>query len=97
MALTPEGRVKEKIKKVLKQYEVWHFMPVSNGMGQMGIPDFVCCTKGLFFTIEAKKPGGKPTKLQEMQMNKIRIAGGRAFVIDGDTETLELWLGEVAK
>jgi hypothetical protein len=92
MALTPEGRVKEKVKRVLKATNVWYFMPVSNGMGKMGIPDFVCCFNGKFFTVETKAPGKKPTKLQDMQMTQIGSAGGKAFVIDGDTQELEAWL-----
>jgi len=95
MALTPEGRVKEKVKKVLTTHNVWYFMPVSNGFGKHGIPDFVCCVNGLFFTVETKRPGGKPTALQEVQMRDIGKAGGRPFVVDGDTSTLELWLKEV--
>jgi hypothetical protein len=96
---TPESKVKAKIKRVLAQYDVWVNMPVSMGYGQHGIPDFICCgmsvggRAGLFFSIEAKANGGKPTALQDMQMQRIRKAGGVTFVIDEhNIEELEAWL-----
>lgn len=57
MAQTPEGRVKAAVKKVLDEYGVWYYMPVQNGMGVTGIPDFVCCWNGWFIGIETKAPG----------------------------------------
>lgn len=95
--MTPEGKVKEAVKAVLKTHGVWYFMPVSNGFGKHGIPDFVCCVKGQFFTVETKAPGKKPTPLQDHQMNDIRKAGGKVFVIDGDTCLLVTWLGEITQ
>lgn len=95
MARTPEGKVKDDVKKVLAKYRVWYFMPVSNGFGKHGIPDFICCVAGRFFTVETKAPGKKPTELQEDQMNEIRKAGGKAFVVDGDTCLLVNWLDEL--
>jgi hypothetical protein len=95
MAATPEGRVKAKVKALLTKHGTWYFMPVSNGFGKHGIPDFVGCNYGRFFTVETKAPGKKPTPLQEMQMGQIAAAGGATFVIDGSDETirsLETWL-----
>ena len=36
---TPEGKVKEAIKRLIKAAGWYWFMPVSNGMGRHGIPD----------------------------------------------------------
>jgi hypothetical protein len=82
---TPESKVKEKIKALLKKHSVWYYLPVSMGMGQHGIPDFICCAKGKFLGIEAKAEGKVPTALQVMQMNKIEAAGGETWVEDGTT------------
>lgn len=96
---TPESKVKTKIKKILSGFEVWVHTPVSMGYGQHGIPDFVCCgaalhrSLGIFFAIEAKANGGKPTALQLMQMQRIRVASGVAFIIDEhNLQELEQWL-----
>jgi hypothetical protein len=84
MAQTPEGRVKDAIKKYLKSIGAWYFMPVSNGMGQVGIPDIICCYKGIFVAIEAKAPGKKAnvTENQKRVMDAIRTADGWAWVCD---------------
>lgn len=90
MAQTPEGAVKDAIKAWLKAHGVWYFMPVSNGMGSMGIPDFVCCWNGRFLGIEAKAPGkrGNVSALQQHQIACIHQAGGAAIVVD-DVAQLE--------
>jgi hypothetical protein len=86
--MTPEGRVKSKIKRFLQTYGegLYYEMPVPSGFGKAGL-DFHCCHHGFYFAIEAKKPGGKPTARQELTIQAIRRAGGAVFVIDGD-ETL---------
>lgn len=49
--------------------------------GQAGIPDIVCCISGRFVTFEVKTATGKPTKLQEVTIQKIQAAGGTAHVV----------------
>jgi hypothetical protein len=90
---TPESKVKEKIKKILKANSIWYYMPVSMGMGQHGIPDFLCCLNGRLFTIEAKAGTNKPTALQEIQMSRLREAGAHTFVInEANIGELDLWI-----
>src|SRR5215211_7187851 len=91
---TPEGKIKDKVKKILKTYEnLYYEMPVPSGYGKSGL-DFTCCFCGWFFVIETKAPGKKPTALQELTMRKVWQAGGVAFVIDGEQGLRELdaWL-----
>lgn len=91
--MTPEGRVKAAVKKILKDRDIWFYMPVQNGMGLVGIPDFICCYKGHFLAIETKAPG-KVENLTPNQKNVIkslRDAGGRAIIID-DAAQLERYL-----
>jgi hypothetical protein len=88
---TPEGKVKEKIKVLLKQYGCYWHMPVQNGMGAPSL-DFVCCVQGKYFAIEAKAPGKKPTPRQKHTIAEIERAGGKCFVIDGCLGELESWL-----
>jgi RecB family endonuclease NucS len=84
MAQTPEGKVKDAIKRHLKALGAWYFMPVSNGMGQVGIPDIIVCYRGIFVAIEAKAPGKKTnvTENQKRVMEAIRTAQGWAWVCD---------------
>lgn len=93
MANTPEGKVKDKIKKILKVRGIWYYMPVQNGMGVVGIPDLVCCWKGKFLAVETKAPGkiANVTPNQRRRMDEIRAAGGIAIVTDDPAE-FEEWL-----
>jgi len=47
-----------------------------------GTPDILACLRGRFIGIEVKKPGGKPSPLQRVQLRKIREAGGIGFTAD---------------
>ena len=91
MALTPEGRVKHAVKKRLKELGVWYYMPVQNGMGKTGIPDFICCHNGRFLAIETKAPGKRDalTPNQHREIQAIHAAGGAAIVVD-DVAQLEV-------
>ncbi len=79
---TPEGRVKDKITKLLKSYNVYYFFPVTGGYGVSGIPDIVCCHNGRFIAIECKAGKNKTTALQDRQLEMIRQSGGIALVIN---------------
>ena len=96
MAQTPEARVKAKCRKALTEAGAFHFMPVSNGMGRMGIPDLICCLQGRFIAVEAKAGRGKPTLLQLKALREIDEAGGVALVInEANIDVLEECLRDV--
>lgn len=78
---TPEGLIKEKVKKLLKKFGVYYHMPVVNGMGKPTL-DFVCSHKGYFIAIETKAGNKQPTARQEITMNEIRAAGGFVFLVN---------------
>lgn len=80
--MTPEGKVKKRVKAILDELKVYHFSPMQNGMGRAGIPDIVACHGGKFIGIECKAGDNKPTALQERELNRILNAGGEAFVIN---------------
>ena len=79
---TPEGRVKDKVTKLLKSHNVYYFFPVTGGYGMSGIPDIVCCHNGRFVAIECKAGKNKTTALQDRQLEMIRQSGGIALVIN---------------
>lgn len=82
MSSTPEGKVKSKVKKILEDMGAYYAMPVTGGYGNSGVPDFLICKEGLFYAIECKANGGRPTALQHAHMKAIRTAGGVALVVD---------------
>ncbi len=101
---TPEGRVKDAIRKYLKENhpDNFHFVPVSNGMGKHGIPDFICCipteiteemvghTLGVFVGIEAKTIKGKISPQQELRLGEIAAAHGGSLVVWGSDDVAKI-------
>lgn len=98
--MTPEGTVKRDIQRWLHAHGFlrmgtkkvgWpnpiqgcYHMPVSNGMGIHGMPDFRCTYRGRTMDIEAKAPGceADTSQNQKNRHEEIRLAGGVVFVAD---------------
>ena len=94
--MTPEAKVKARVKKILTDMGAYYAMPQSGGYGNSGTPDFLVCYQGAFVGIECKANGNKPTALQLHNMMQIRKAGGRSFVVDETNidklrEEMEKW------
>lgn len=93
MPKTPEGAVKEAVKKLLAASHVYFFSPATAGYGTSGVPDIVCCVQGYFLGIECKAGNNQPTALQERELQRIRDAGGTAMVVnEANIDTLAAWL-----
>lgn len=101
--MTPEGKVKSSIRKVLDSYKsrVYYEMAVPYGYGKSGL-DFTGCAGGRYFAIEAKAPFKRPTDRQKVTKSQQERAGAAVFVIDGtdadDVDTLthlKDWLDSV--
>lgn len=87
--MAPEAKVKKQIKQFLDAQReagqpVWYYMPVQNGMGVTGIPDFIICWHGRMVAIETKAPGKikNVSANQQRQLLGIVKAAGRAIVVD---------------
>lgn len=82
--MTPEGAVKKAVRAWLVERGWYYYMPVSNGMGRTGVPDFIVCAGGRFVAIETKAPGkrGNVSLNQNREIKAINMAGGTALVVD---------------
>ena len=93
--MTPEGRVKAKLKTHLKMMlEVcYSFWPVQTGYGEVTL-DCLVLFGGRFYGIECKREGiREPTKRQAAVMARIRAAGGVTYLVtmkDGELEWIEI-------
>ena len=58
---------------------------------EAGIPDLLCCWGGLFFGIEVKDPGGKPSATQLAQGIRIKKAGGH-FIVAKSVKAVRTYL-----
>jgi Holliday junction resolvase len=84
MAMTPERRVKAKVRKVLDKLGAYYTMPVTGGFGNSGAPDFLACLHGRFLGIECKAGKNTTTPLQEKNLRQITEAGGIALVVNDE-------------
>jgi len=80
--MTPEGKVKAKVVKLLKARGVYYFFPATHGYGRSGVPDIICCLRGKFVAVECKAGKNTTTVLQDREIDAIRNAGGDVFVIN---------------
>lgn len=87
--MTPEGLVKQAVRKLLKKYGAYYHMPVQNGMGKPTL-DFICSYRGYFIAIETKAGNKQPTTRQGITMNEIRAAGGFVFLVNEVQGLVEL-------
>jgi hypothetical protein len=99
MGTTPEGKVKAKLRKLLKNYpDAYAYWPVPTGFGKTTL-DVLGCYRGRFFEIETKAPGKKPTLRQQFELESIGRAMGKTFVITGTDspvfDELRQWLDEL--
>lgn len=83
--MTPEGKVKATVKKLLIKAGAYYVMPVTGGYGNSGAPDFIICHKGRFIGVECKAGKNKPTALQLSNMLRIAESGGKALVINEES------------
>jgi hypothetical protein len=63
--------------------------------GRAGVPDRLVVTPVGAFFIEFKRPGEKPTRKQQIEIDRLRLLGQTVLVIDqkGLAEgVLDLWL-----
>jgi predicted hotdog family 3-hydroxylacyl-ACP dehydratase len=91
--VTPEGKIKAKVKALFKRIGLYYHMPVQNGMGEPTL-DFIACLRGYFIAVETKAPGKKPTARQQITMASMRASGAFVFVVSCEAElaTLEAFL-----
>ena len=94
--MTPEAKVKASVVKLLKKYAVYHFFPATHGFGRSGVPDIICCMKGLFVAIECKAGRGQVTALQARELKRIGDNGGVTFIINEDNQImLEIFVKQI--
>lgn len=79
--MAQEKRFETKIKKYLKDRGCWYVKYFANAFTPSGIPDLLTCINGHFVAIEVKADNGEPSKLQLLNVKKIREAGGIAIIL----------------
>lgn len=90
--MTPEGRVKKKLKALLAREGVFQYWSVQTGFGAATV-DCLCCWKGQFVAIEVKREGvEKPTDRQKFVMRQMREAGAKTWLVTLDDKGELKWI-----
>jgi hypothetical protein len=77
-----EKNITNKILKYLKSLDnCFCFKEHGGRYGTSGIPDIICCFNGRFIAFEVKTEKGRLTKLQEITIQRIKEAKGKAFKV----------------
>lgn len=75
--MQPEARISRAIRKMVTDRGGFAFKVWGNAQMMVGLPDLVCCYRGLFVAFETKTPEGKdPTARQAYVHRRIRRAKG---------------------
>jgi hypothetical protein len=90
--MTPEGRVKAKLKRWLNQNNVWNWWPVPSGYGEQMV-DCVSYWNNQMVLIECKREGvTKPTPRQAAIMKNARKHGILTYLVTMDVKGELVWL-----
>jgi hypothetical protein len=83
--MVSEANFQKKIIKYLESVDAYVFKHNASAISKAGVPDIICCYKGLFIGVEVKKDNkSKPTELQKYNLNKINKCGGVGIVLRPD-------------
>ena len=80
-----QARILKRLKKLNDCYVYKNIVT-----SKKGVPDICMVYLGKPIFLEVKRPGGKPTELQEYNIKKIREAGGVAEVVHSWEEVEKL-------
>ena len=58
--------------------------------GTAGLPDIICCYRGLYVAFEVKTSTGRLTKLQEVTLRRINDAKGKAHKVTSVEEVKQI-------
>lgn len=75
-----EKTVENQIKRYLDRLGVWYMKVHGSAFQKAGVPDLIACIGGRFVGIEVKRPGGRVSPLQKLNIEEIQQSGGVAFV-----------------
>ena len=92
MPRQPEGRLVKAALALIRGRGGRPFK-IQGGMDsyqEVGIPDILCCYRGMFLGLEAKQPGEKLSPKQQLVLDEIVAAGGLAQAFTTVEEVADL-------
>lgn len=87
--MTTEAAITEAIIRWLRSRGA-HVIKTYGGPYRRGLPDLIGVYRGQALALEVKRPGGKPTQLQEYELSRWAAAGAVAAVVTSVDEVKQL-------
>ena len=91
--MTTEAAITEAIIRWLRARGA-HVIKTYGGPYRRGLPDLIGVYRGRALALEVKRPGGKPTPLQEHELSRWAAAGALVAVVTSVEDVKQL-IGEV--
>lgn len=79
--MAQEKQFENKVKKYLRDKNIYYFKYFGNAYSTAGILDLTLCVNGKFVAVELKSEKGKTSPLQNYNISKIQESGGIAIVL----------------
>lgn len=79
--MAQEKNFENRVKKFLEEQGCWYVKYFANAYTKSGIPDLLVCCNGYFVAVELKAPNGKPSALQQWNIQKIKESGGIGIIL----------------
>lgn len=74
--MQPEARISQAIRNLVKERGGFAFKVWGNAQMMAGLPDVICCYRGLFVAFETKTPTGVISNRQRYVLRAINERGG---------------------
>ncbi len=79
--MAQEKKFENRVKKYLRDKNIYYFKYFGNAYSTAGILDLTLCVNGKFVAVELKSENGKTSPLQNYNISKIQESGGIAIVL----------------
>ena len=76
--MTPEGKIKQAIRRYLESQGA---LVIALQCTHRGLPDLVAIDCGRTLWLEVKTPKGRTSRIQEVLLRRITDQGGEAYVV----------------
>jgi hypothetical protein len=99
MARTPEGKMKDRVSKILRKHGAYYFMPVQSRFGTHTL-DFLVSVppSGYFLAIETKAKATQTySPRQDLCREEVEASGGMVMLINNQAslDDLDEWLDHI--
>ena len=79
--MKPETKLMRQILSALRKRGVYARRIAGSNYQHVGLPDIWCCVDGKLICLEVKTETGRLSKIQKLEIERIRRAGGIAEVV----------------